>query len=180
MSKNQIETTADLQVFSFLLGSILSIVKKEWKHKITITFNGLIVVFIGLGVRALAPPGELWIVNIGAFITLIPIPIFNTIIATNIQKAVPLDKRGRVFSINMAFSTSITPIVFIISGPISLLIGIRPLFLICSILGVITVILCRLFSNLNIYRLDETNSKIKDVILKEQKCDKQVEGLFDG
>ncbi|MHA1728019.1 MAG: MFS transporter [Promethearchaeota archaeon] len=136
----------------FIIGAIITSIKKEWKHKIAFTFGGLIGVFLCLGMMALAPLGMFWVMALGGVIAAIMLPIINTIIITIMQKVIPPDKLGRVNSIDSAISMGITPIGYILAGPIAKLIGVGNLFLACSILGILVSTIALMFSNLGLYR----------------------------
>ena len=62
-------------------------------------------------------------------------PIGNTIYMTVIQLTVPKEKMGRVTSIDQSLSSIMSPIGAISAGPLADFMGIRPLFLIVSIIG---------------------------------------------
>lgn len=61
------------------------------------------------------------------------LPIINTIFQTIEQTIVPPDKIGRVMSIDSTLSMMITPIGVILTGILSVLIGVTNLFLYCAI-----------------------------------------------
>jgi hypothetical protein len=94
------------------------------------------------GIVALTPFGLFIMMSIVLGITGIAIPILNTIYLTIMQRKVPADKMGRLSSLDWAISSAISPIATIITGPLSELLGVTPLFLSCSILGMlITIVL---------------------------------------
>ena len=74
----------------------------------------------------------MWIANLVVGFML---PIGNTIYMTVIQLTVPQDKMGRVNSIDQSLSSIMAPIGAISAGPLEVIFGIRPLFLIISIIG---------------------------------------------
>jgi len=61
------------------------------------------------------------------------LPIINTIFQTIEQTIVPPDKIGRVMSIDSTLPMMITPIGVILTGILSVLIGVTNLFLYCGI-----------------------------------------------
>ena len=62
------------------------------------------------------------------------LPIINTIFQTIEQTIVPPDKIGRVMSIDSTLSMMITPIGVILTGILSVLIGVTNLLLYCAII----------------------------------------------
>ena len=120
-----------------VLGAILTSVKKEWKHKIFTYFSSLVVCTGILSVLALAPNGFFLMMGIATFVLGFLLPIGNTIYMTIIQTVVPHDKMGRVISIHHSISALISPIGALIAGPLAEVIGVRIVFLLCSIIGVV-------------------------------------------
>ncbi len=122
-----------------IAGSILMSIKKKWKNK---RFHFVLwhyVAFLGYALVGLAPLGLFWFMGIGGFIFLFAIPIINTFYLTYIQIAVPTEKQGRVFSLDSLFSSAATPIGMIICVPLAGIIGIGNLFIVCAIIGMITI-----------------------------------------
>ena len=116
-------------------GSLLTSVKKTWKHKLSSYFGSLIILMSFVSVYAFVPKGmffPMWIANIVVGFML---PIGNTIYMTVIQLTVPQEKMGRVNSIDQSLSTIMSPIAAISAGPLADLFGIRLLFLIFSLIG---------------------------------------------
>ena len=56
------------------------------------------------------------------------------------QTAVPADKLGRVTSIDHTFSSAISPIGSLLSGPLALILGIPALFFFSGFIGVLCTI----------------------------------------
>jgi DHA3 family macrolide efflux protein-like MFS transporter len=116
-------------------GSLLTSIKKVWRHKLFSYFGSLVILMGFISVYAFVPKGvywPMWIANIAIGSML---PIGNTIYMTVVQLTVPQDKMGRVNSIDQSLSTIMSPIAAISAGPLAELIGIRPLFLIMSVIG---------------------------------------------
>ena len=74
-----------------------------------------------------------FVVAIGGLV----IPIINTIYLTTMQLNVPVDKMGRISSIDYALSMAISPIATIVAGPLAELLGVPNLIFYCSIIGII-------------------------------------------
>jgi DHA3 family macrolide efflux protein-like MFS transporter len=116
-------------------GSLLTSVKKIWKHKLSSYFGSLIILMSFISVYAFIPRGiffPIWIANIVVGFML---PIGNTIYMTVVQITVPQEKMGRVNSIDQSLSTIASPIAAISAGPLADLLGIRFLFLLFSLIG---------------------------------------------
>jgi DHA3 family macrolide efflux protein-like MFS transporter len=76
------------------------------------------------------------------------LPIIKTNYQTILQTNVPKEKLGRVASIDMTLSMVISPLGTIIAGPITEVIGIDSLFVICSIILVAIILLIYFLTNL--------------------------------
>ena len=131
-----------------ILGAIVTTRKKKWNHKILTTFIGVIVLFLGYAYLALIPTGFFIMMVIGLLIMGITLPIINTIFQTIEQTIVPPDKIGRVMSIDSTLSMIISPIGIILTGILSVPLGVPTLFLFCGIVGVSISIATYLFTNI--------------------------------
>lgn len=146
--------------FGFFVGAILVSIKKEWKRKIFITFGGISLIFAGIVVLGLVPVGEswsIWFMSTVGFLIAWTLPVINTVMMTIMQKVVPHDKLGRVNSIDRGVSSAITPIGYILSAPIANIIGVRMLFIISGVLGIIVTLLGLVLGNLSLYRIEDNN-----------------------
>ena len=131
-----------------IIGGVITSLKKEWKHKTTFYFAGLMIVMGLISVFGVAPSGFFILMWIGvAFIGFI-LPVINTIYMTIIQTTVPPDKLGRVSSVNQSIASSISPIGTLAAGPLAVAIGMRSIFLFSSILGVLVVFLIWRFTKI--------------------------------
>lgn len=124
-----------------LLGSLITSIKKEWKHGHFIYFSGELILMIVYGIMAISPHGYFLLMGVALGILGMVIPIINTIYLTIMQKKVPADKMGRISSIDWAISMAISPIGALIAWPLAEIFGVPNLFLLCSILGVIITII---------------------------------------
>lgn len=132
------------------------------EEKILITYGGLSLLFAGIMVLGLVPVGTSWsflAMAIVGFLVAWTLPLINTVFATIMQTKVPRDKLGRVSSIDMSISSAITPIGYIISGPLSQIIGVRGLFVLSGLLGVIITLLGFIFGDLDLYRIDHKKTE---------------------
>ncbi len=132
--------------FAIVAGALATSLKKEWKNKVNIFVFGILLVFIGIGIMALAPYQNFWIMFLGSLIGFFGVPILQTMLSTIIQVVVPPEAMGRVSSILRLLSSVAMPLGIILSGPIAELIGIKYLFLSASLLGIFVVGLTYVFS----------------------------------
>ncbi|MHA1413096.1 MAG: MFS transporter [Promethearchaeota archaeon] len=118
-----------------IIGSILTVVKKQWKHKIQVMFSGIAIFLIGYVMLSLAPFQAFYF--IGAILVMmgLNIPVINTIYQTIIQTTIPMEKLGRVSSIDSTLSMLISPVGSVLVGPLTLLLGVNNLFLVSAFLG---------------------------------------------
>ncbi len=124
-----------------LLGSLITSIKKEWKHGHFIYFSGELILMILFGIMAISPHGYFLLMWVALGILGTVIPIINTIYLTIMQKKVPADKMGRISSIDWAISMAISPIGALIAWPLAEIFGVPNLFVLCSISGVIITII---------------------------------------
>jgi DHA3 family macrolide efflux protein-like MFS transporter len=132
--------------FAIVAGALATSLKKEWKNKVNIFVFGILLVFIGIGIMALAPYQNFGIMFLGSLIGFFGVPILQTMLRTIIQVVVPPEAMGRVSSILRLLSSVAMPLGIILSGPIAELIGIKYLFLSASLLGIFVVGLTYVFS----------------------------------
>jgi len=131
-----------------ILGGVITSLKKEWKHKTTFYFAGLMIVMGLISVFGIAPSGFFILMWIGGALIGFVLPVINTIYMTIIQTTVPPDKLGRVSSVNQSIASSISPIGTLAAGPLAVAIGMRSIFLSSSILGVLVVFLIWRFTKI--------------------------------
>lgn len=124
-----------------ILGGVITSIKKDWKHKISVYFSGMLIVMGLISIMGITPSGFFILLWIGIAPVGLILPILNTIYMTIIQTTVPPEKMGRVSSVNQSISSSMFPIGTLIAGPLAVAIGIRSVFLFSSILGVLVVFL---------------------------------------
>ncbi|MFX1310630.1 MAG: MFS transporter, partial [Promethearchaeota archaeon] len=131
-----------------IVGALIPAFKKKWKNSIRTLIIGVVIVNIGYLMYAIAPIGVYPVMGSGAFILGFFLPIINTIVLTVVQKTIPQDKMGRVFSILNTLTMVASPIGAIMSGPLSEIFGVSWLYFYCAILGIIVSISAYLFSGL--------------------------------
>ncbi|MFX1302862.1 MAG: MFS transporter [Promethearchaeota archaeon] len=118
-----------------IVGSVITSIKKTWKHKIKLNIIGASIFFVCQLPAILAPKGNFILMMIALFPGAILIPITVSTYLAILQIVVTKDKMGRIMSIDHMISMAIAPIGALIAGPLAELIGIVNLFLICAIIG---------------------------------------------
>ena len=131
-----------------MLGAVFTSLKKEWRHKITITFFGIGITGIGYAFLAYAPNGIFIYIGIVIMIMGFMLPIINTIYQTILQTTVPQDKLGRVTSIDSTLSILILPLATILAGPIAEFIGINNLFFFSALAIIIVTLSLYIFTGI--------------------------------
>ncbi|MFX1389853.1 MAG: MFS transporter [Promethearchaeota archaeon] len=120
-----------------IVGSLITTYKKTWKHKIKLNIIGAAITFICQIPAILAPQGNFILMIIALFPAWVLFPITVSTYLAILQTVVSKDKQGRIMSIDHMISMLIAPIGALIAGPLALLMGIRTLFLIMAILGIL-------------------------------------------
>ncbi|MFX1314356.1 MAG: MFS transporter [Promethearchaeota archaeon] len=120
-----------------ITGSLITSIKKTWRHKIKINILGGSIFFACMIPAILAPKGNFILMMISLFPSWVLFPITVSTYLAILQTVVSKDKIGRIMSIDHMISMAIAPIGAIIAGPLAELIGIVNLLLISAIVGVI-------------------------------------------
>ena len=120
-----------------VVGSIIMSIKKTWKHKIKINIIGASLFFICQIPAILAPKGNFLLMIIALFPAWVLFPITVGLYLSILQTVVSKDKIGRIMSIDHMISMAIAPLGALLAGPLSEIMGIVPLFLVCAIIGII-------------------------------------------
>lgn len=131
-----------------IVGAIIPSFKKKWNNSVRTMVVGIVIINIGYLMYAIAPIGSYTVMGSGAFVLGLFLPIVNTIVLTVVQKTIPQDKMGRVFSILNTLVMVASPIGAIISGPLSVIIGVSWLYFYCAILGIVVSLSAYMFTNL--------------------------------
>jgi len=148
----------------FVIGAIIALVKKHWKHKELIILYSCFIGIAGYSLLTLAPKGYFIIMALGALIHGTMIPIANTMFLTILQTKIPAETQGRVFSIVASIAAAVTPLGMLISGPIADLIGIQLLFIFALYLQFVSIVITWYFTDLK--NIIKTQSKPE--MMKEQ------------
>jgi len=152
-----------------IAGALVTSIKKNWKNKLRVIFISIIIALIGYMIFAIAPIGNYYIIGLGGAILGFNLPIINALYQTFLQTTVPIDKMGRVTSIDHALSSAISPIGALLAGPMALILGIPSLFFYSGFLGVICTLGFWSFTGIRKVDIDsksaleEINSQIENI-----------------
>jgi MFS family permease len=156
-----------------ILGSIITSLKKSWKHKIKINIIGGALFFVCQLPAILAPTGNFIVIMIAMFPAQLIFPITVSTYLAILQVVVSKDKIGRVMSIDHMISMAIAPLGALIAGPLALLMGIRTLFLIMAILGIIHPFMIWFFTKIRKLEI------IEQEIMAKAEEEETIEELVD-
>jgi DHA3 family macrolide efflux protein-like MFS transporter len=131
-----------------ILGSILVSIKKNWNNKIRTFFIGIMLLNVGYLIYGIAPIGFYPMLWFGSFIMGFVMPVVNTIVMTAIQISVPLDKMGRVSSLLNLLMMVASPLGTILAGPLSEIIGVSNLYILCALFSMIVTIIPYVFTGI--------------------------------
>ena len=145
-----------------IFGALLTAIKKEWKHKVKVTFIVLAIFMVGYAMLAYSPYRAFLLMIILAFVMGFMLPIVNTIFQTIMQTAIPHDKLGRVSSIDSTLSMLITPFGALIVGPLALILGVPNLFFFSALLGMVTIACLYIFTGIRHVNYDEMAETMKN------------------
>ena len=149
-----------------IIGAIIPSIKKKWNNSIRTMFIGIVVLNIGYLMYAISPIGFYPLMGSGAFVLGLVLPIINTIVLTVVQRSIPQNKMGRVFSILNTLSMTASPIGAIVSGPLSEIFGISWLYFYCAILGIVVSVFVYLLTSIRHLNYDAeingTNQNINE------------------
>lgn len=131
------------------IGSLITLIKKEWKNKIKINLIGEMVYFLFyLGFIVLAPYQNFYMMMIGGFLGSTIFPITVATYLTILQTVVPSDKIGRVMSIDHTISMAIAPIGALLVWPLADLMGVVNLLIVSAIIGIANPIVLWFFTKI--------------------------------
>lgn len=157
-----------------ILGSLITIFKKTWKHKIKINIIGASLFFVGMIPAILAPKGNFIQMMIGLFPGWVLLPITISTYLAILQIVVSKDKVGRVMSIDHMISMAIAPIGALISGTLAEIFGINNLLITCAIIGALFPVLIWFFTKIKHLEIID-RQKLEEI--EEAPEDEQKESL---
>jgi DHA3 family macrolide efflux protein-like MFS transporter len=129
-------------------GGLLMSVTKGFNRKMVASTLSLYIIFVGYSLVALTPIGLFWFMAVSSLLMALCVPIANVSIQTIMQTIVPLKMQGRVSSVVMALASAATPLGMILSGTIAVFVGTANLFLGCAMLGVLTITVAWVFTDI--------------------------------
>jgi len=150
-----------------IIGSLITSVKKTWKHKIKLNIVGSSIFFICQIPAILAPKGDFILMMISLFPAFVLFPITVSTYLAILQTVVSKDKIGRVMSIDHMISMAIAPIGALIAGPLAEAIGIINLFLIAAIIGIIFPYIIWFFTKIRQLEIIEREIVMKADVVAE-------------
>ncbi len=143
-----------------ILGSIIVIKKKNWNKVVLRIIQLYYFQFLGVLFILLPPIGVFWLIGIGVLIIGSVTAIINSIFITLLQTIIPPRKQGRVISLIIVISNSVSPLGMILSGFFADLLGIYIFFLFCALLIIGLLTIGVLFTNiLNLDNIAEVKTK---------------------
>ena len=150
-----------------VIGAIIALSKKSWKHKELIILYSVIIGIAGYSLTTFAPKGNFLMIGIGALIHASMIPIANTMFLTIFQTKVPPESQGRVFSFIASIAAAVTPLGMLISGPLAEGFGIVILFIFSLYLQFAVLVLTWFFTSIKSVieneKLIEATNKGKEI-----------------
>jgi DHA3 family macrolide efflux protein-like MFS transporter len=167
----QLALTEMILTGGMIAGALFTSIKKNWKNKLKVIFISIAIALIGYMIFAVAPSGSYLVLSIGGVILGFNLPIINSLYQTFLQTTVPVDKLGRVTSIDHTLSSAISPVGSLLSGPMALILGIPLLFFYCGLLGVVITAGFWLATNIRKVDIDskseleKINGKIEEITL---------------
>ena len=97
-----------------------SVIMSSWggtKKRMTSVYGGILLAAIGLIVTGLQP--SVWVVALGFFLFLLPIPIGGGASQAIWQTKVPLASQGRVFAARQMIGQILIPVSFLVTGALN-------------------------------------------------------------
>jgi DHA3 family macrolide efflux protein-like MFS transporter len=132
---------------SLVVGSIIIMIKKNWKRKTAMMVSMTILLFTGNIIMALSPDGNFIMINIGIVVSFLGLPAFSSMFMAIMDSIVPIDKMGRFSAFRDGLISIVMPLGILISGPLSKLISTKWLLIIAAGLGIVVSLITFFVSN---------------------------------
>jgi len=131
-----------LQQAGTLIGSVFMSSWKGFKRNVVGVAIGIFISYFCLLMMVLVSQGSLafFILGVVLLINGFSIPVSNVPSQTIWQSVVPPDKMGRVMSVRTTIAWFAIPIGMLFSGVLAELIGIHQLFLVCALIGLMSLV----------------------------------------
>jgi DHA3 family macrolide efflux protein-like MFS transporter len=139
-----------VQQAGMLIGSVFMSLWKGFNRNVVGVVIGILTSYVCLLMIVLIPPSGYAFLIIGGimFINGFSIPVSNVPSQTIWQSVVPPNKMGRVMSVRSTIAWFAIPVGMLLSGIVAEIIGILELFLVCAILGLMSLVYCWLMTGL--------------------------------
>lgn len=124
-----------LQQAGLLIGSTIMSTWKGFSNHAKGVFIGIFIMYIGIGVFALAPPGLYLLLAFGIFLVGFALPVANVSSETIWAGTVPKELLGRVYAVRRTVAQISGPVATLLTGLLAEVIGVIPILLMCSVLG---------------------------------------------
>lgn len=139
-----------LQQVGLLIGAVFMSSWKGFKRNVVGVTLGIFSSYLCLLMFVFTPPGSSAFLILGVLMLIngFSTPLSNVPSQTIWQSVVPPDKMGRVMSVRTTIAWSAIPVGMLLSGVFAEIIGILPLFLVCAILGLMSLGYCWFMTDL--------------------------------
>ena len=138
------ETDYALVIFFFqagiIVGSLFMSIFKGFKKKAWVSYFAIIWTFAILTTIYFIPEGSdnlFWLIGIQFFLGTLVHPIINVSVLSSIQLVIPKEKLGRASGLIATEVSNVQPLSMIFAGGFGQLIGIRNVYLMSGLLGII-------------------------------------------
>ena len=138
------ETDYALVIFFFqagiIAGSLFMSIFKGFKKKAWVSYLAIIWTFVILTTIYLIPEGSsnlFWLIGVQFFLGTLVLPIINVSVLSSIQLVIPKEKLGRASGLIATEVSNVQPLSMIFAGGFGHLIGIRYVYLMSGILGIV-------------------------------------------
>ena len=138
------ETDYALVIFFFqagiIAGSLFMSIFKGFRKKAWVSYFAIIWTFVILTTIYFIPEGSdnfFWLIGIQFFLGTLVHPIINVSVLSSIQLVIPKEKLGRASGLIATEVSNVQPLSMIFAGGFGALIGIRNVYLMSGVLGII-------------------------------------------
>ncbi len=130
-----------LQQTGTLIGSVFMSSWKGFGRNVVGVVLGIFLSYFCLLMMVFVPQGPLAFLILGIILLIngFSIPVSNVASQTIWQSVVPPDKMGRVMSVRTTIAWFAIPVGMLFSGILAELIGIHPLYLVCAVIGLMSL-----------------------------------------
>ncbi len=125
----------------YITGSILMMVWKGFRRKISGTILAMVGIFVGMLIITIIPPNTefFYIIGLGFSIVGLNLVVLNTTILTLYHSIIPPEKLGRFTAVRRTIIWFTIPVSSLLAGILAEYFDIRLIFLSCAVLGLIAI-----------------------------------------